>query len=253
MASSRLEILNDGGLRHDARRPYELRSLSLELSTHPNADGSSTVSQGLTTVSASVFGPREPKQRAGSVHDKASVVVEVGVAPWAGAREVRRTRGDKRLLEIAAAIRQTFEPVIMTHLYPRSEIAVHIQVISADGGILPTAINATTLALVDAGISLIDYVTSLSLGLHLTQPLLDLSAPEEADLPTLVVAALPSGKVTLAQMETRLHVDRFEEMLTLGVEGCGVLKTEMDRVVKDRTTRVVERMDKVIQGRITGD
>ena len=260
------------GLRHDARRPYELRTVSLQLSTHPSADGSSTVSQGLTVVSCCIFGPREPKQRSFQSHDRATVVVEVGVAPWAGAREVRRSRGDKwvgvkgvadgrRLLEIGAAIRQTFEPVIMTRLYPRSEIAIHIQVLSADGGgcmfsdaltigILPTSINATTLALIDAGISLVDYVTSLSLGLHLTQPLLDLSAPEESDLPTLVVAALPaSGKVTLAQMETRLHVDRFEEMLLLGVEACAVLKVEMERVVNSRTIRVVERMNAVMESR----
>ena len=83
------------GLRHDARRPYELRTLSLELGTHPASDGSATVSQGLTTVQCSVFGPKEAKQRANTSHDKAGVVVEVGVAPWAGAREVRRTRGDK--------------------------------------------------------------------------------------------------------------------------------------------------------------
>lgn len=40
----------------------------------------------------------------------------------------------RRLLEIGAAIRQTFEPVILTHLYPRSEISVQVQVLSADGG-----------------------------------------------------------------------------------------------------------------------
>jgi len=93
---------------------------------------------------------------------------------------------------------------------------------------------------------MLDYVTSLSLGLHLTQPLLDLSAPEENDLPMLVVASLPgSGKVTLAQMETRLHVDRFEEMLLLGVEGCAVIKAEMEGVVKARTKTVVERIEAV--------
>lgn len=96
---------------------------------------------------------------------------------------------------------------------------------------------------------MLDYVTSISLGLHLTQPLLDLSAPEEADLPMLVVASLPnSGKITLAQMETRLHVDRFEEMLTLGVEGCAVIKAEMEQVVKARTKTVVERMEAITGG-----
>ena len=111
--SSRLEILNDGGtlipldqfcqttesdnpgLRHDARRPYELRALSLTLSPNTQADGSATVTQGLTTVSVSVFGPREPKQRASSNHDRAVLTVEVGVAPWAGTGAQRRTRGDK--------------------------------------------------------------------------------------------------------------------------------------------------------------
>lgn len=121
-------------------------------------------------------------------------------------------------------------------------------------GILPSSINATTLALIDAGISLLDYVTSVSIGLHLTQPLLDLSAPEENDLPTLVVAALPgSGKITLAQMETRLHVDRFEEMLLLGVEACGVLKAEMDGVIKDRTGSVVERMTTAVEAQRASD
>jgi exosome complex component RRP41 len=94
---------------------------------------------------------------------------------------------------------------------------------------------------------MLDYVTSVSIGLHLTQPLLDLSAPEEQDLPTLVVAALPTnGKITLAAMETRLHVDRFEEMINLGVEACVVIKADLERVVKARTTHVVERMEAVI-------
>jgi hypothetical protein len=39
-----------------------------------------------------------------------------------------------RLQEVGASIRQTFEPVIMTHLYPRSEISIHVSVLSADGG-----------------------------------------------------------------------------------------------------------------------
>lgn len=40
----------------------------------------------------------------------------------------------RRLVEVAAAIRQTFEPVIQLQLYPRSEIAIQVQVLQADGG-----------------------------------------------------------------------------------------------------------------------
>nr|ODO01001.1 exosome complex component RRP41 [Cryptococcus depauperatus CBS 7855] len=250
MYSSRTEILNDGGLRVDVRRPYELRSTTFRLGTHPACDGSATAIQGLTHVQVSIFGPREPQNRAQVNHDRASVVVEVGIVPWVTGGGAKKTRGDKRLQEIGAAIRQTFEPVIMTQLYPRSEIAIDVQIVdSRCTGILPIAINATTLALLDAGISILDYVTSVSVGLHLKQPLLDLCQPEESDIPFVVIASLPtSGKITLAQMETRLHVDLFEKMLKLGVEACKVLKAEMDENVKRRTEQVVERMNIKVGG-----
>lgn len=83
------------GLRQDARRPYELRSTSFQLSTHSSSDGSSTATQGLTTVEVSVFGPREPRNRGLASHDRAVVSVEVGVVPWAAGAGARRTRGDK--------------------------------------------------------------------------------------------------------------------------------------------------------------
>lgn len=38
-------------------------------------------------------------------------------------------------------------------------------------------------------------------------------------------------------------MDRFEEMLELGVEGCRVLKDEMEGVVKAWTSKTVERME----------
>ena len=64
-------------------------------------------------------------------------------------------------------------------------------------GVLQAAINATTLALIDAGIALFDYVVAVSAGLHSTSILLDLTNTEESDLPHLTVAVMPrSGKVT---------------------------------------------------------
>ena len=56
------------------------------------------------------------------------------MTPWAQQGTTKRTRGDRRLQEVGAGIRQTFEPVVMGHLYPRSEILINVQVLSADGG-----------------------------------------------------------------------------------------------------------------------
>jgi len=153
----------------------------------------------------------------------------------------KRGRNDRRLTELASALQDTFQPVVQTHLYPRSQIDIYVQVLQQDGGVLAAAVNASTLALLDAGIAMTDYVVALTAGLHLSSTLLDLSSSEELDLPNLTVAVLPrSQRVTLAQLETRLHADRFEEMFKLALEACSVLHTEMDKQMKARTRALAD-------------
>ena len=41
---------------------------------------------------------------------------------------------DSRATEISLVIKQTFESVIMTHLFPNSQIDIFIQILQADGG-----------------------------------------------------------------------------------------------------------------------
>jgi exosome complex component RRP41 len=40
----------------------------------------------------------------------------------------------RRSLEVAAFIRQTFEPVVLTTQFPRSQIDIYLQVFQNDGG-----------------------------------------------------------------------------------------------------------------------
>lgn len=102
-----------------------------------------------------------------------------------------------------------------------------------------------TLALLDAGISMSDYVVSLSIGLHLqtSKTLLDLCAQEENSLPHLVAATLPrTGKITLAQLETRIHASAVEEMLGIVGKACGVLHGEMDLAMQGRVHQLADAM-----------
>lgn len=242
---SRVELLNAGGFRIDGRKQYELRSIAITLggSQDTSADGSASITQGLTTVSATVFGPREARSGSNILHDRASVNVEVSLAPWGSMERRRRNRGDRRLLEFASSIKSTFEPVIHTHLYPRSQIDIFVQVHQQDGGVLPAAINAATLALLDAGIAMQDFVSSVSCGILSTSAMLDLSNAEEMDLPHVTVAVLPRTKqVTLASLETRLHVERFEQIFTLAIEAAEVLHNEMELAVRDRTKTLIQAM-----------
>lgn len=150
----------------------------------------------------------------------------------------------RRVLEFAAAIKSTFEPVVQTSLYPRSQIDIYVHVLQQDGGLLQASINATTLALASAGIPLIDLVCAVTGGVHSTSPMLDLTTLEENDIPHLTVAVMPkSGNVTLVTMDTRLHVDRFGDIFKLACEAGKVIHGEMKKAMKGRTERLVNAME----------
>lgn len=65
---------------------------------------------------------------------------------------------------MASFVKQTFEPVVITTLYPRSQIDIYLQIIQHDGGTLQACINAATMALIDAGIAMTDYVCACTAG-----------------------------------------------------------------------------------------
>jgi exosome complex component RRP41 len=128
-----------------------------------------------------------------------------------------------RSTEISYVIRQTFESVIMTNLFPRSEISIYVQVLQADGGTRCAAINAATLALINAGIPMKDFVVACAAGcIDGTTPILDLNYLEDsAGGPDLPVALLPSSEaITMVQMDSKVPIEMFEKVVKLAVEGC---------------------------------
>jgi exosome complex component RRP41 len=130
------------------------------------------------------------------------------------------------------------------NLHPRSHIDISVQVLQSDGSLLQAAINATTLALIDAGVPVNDYVCAVTCALHDNTPLLDINSLEESDLPNVTVGILPrSSKVTLATLETQLSVDRFPEILRLTGEAAKAIHAEMILSVKARTDRLARAMD----------
>lgn len=144
---------------------------------------------------------------------------------------------------MASTIKSTFEPVIQTNLYPRSQIDILVQVLHQDGGLLQACINGTTLALANAGVPVLDFLCAVTGGVHSNSPMLDLTLLEENDIPHVTVATMPkTGKVALITMETRLHVDRFEEVFRLACEAGKVIHTEMKAAVQTKTRSLVLAM-----------
>ncbi|KAM6102714.1 LOW QUALITY PROTEIN: exosome complex component RRP41 [Theristicus caerulescens] len=235
------ELLSDEGYRADGRRPAELRKVRARMGVFAQADGSAYIEQGNTKALAVVYGPHEMRgSRSKALPDRALVNCQYSMATFSTGERRRRPHGDRQAGELALHLKQTFEAAILTHLYPRSQIDIYVQILQADGGNYCACVNAATLAVMDAGIPMRDYVCASSAGLAEDTPLADLSSPEEAaGGPRLVLALLPaSGQIALLQLSARLHQERLEAALEAAGQACRALHAVLDRVVRERLREV---------------
>ncbi|KAJ5693147.1 hypothetical protein N7462_002570 [Penicillium macrosclerotiorum] len=249
-------------LRLDGRRWNELRLLQAQISTNPASSGSAYLSMGNTAIMCSVHGPAEGRrgEASGTAGSAGAIIeVEVNVAGFASVDRKRRAGGsDRQSSRIATMLRSVFQSHIHAYLYPHSTISIHVSVLSADGSLLAAALNACTLALVDAGIPMPGLLCGCTAGMSGSastpkdprhdelDPLLDLSLPEEQELPYLTVGTttcVPVGennmdadeeemKVALLTMDSKFHSSYVETMLAVGIDGCNQIRELLEGVIK---------------------
>lgn len=163
------------------------------------------------------------------------------MATFSTGERKNRPRGDRKSQEMTIHLRQALSAAIKTELYPKSQIDIYIEVLQADGGNYCAAINAATLALVDAGICLKEYVCACTASLANGDiPLMDVSHLEEVSGgPTLTVASLPdSGKIAFMEMSQRFHLDQLSKVIDRAVMGCKDIKNILDKAVREHLTQL---------------
>eukprot|EP01130_Rhizamoeba_saxonica_P006213 TRINITY_DN246_c0_g1_i1.p1 TRINITY_DN246_c0_g1~~TRINITY_DN246_c0_g1_i1.p1 ORF type:complete len:256 (-),score=45.36 TRINITY_DN246_c0_g1_i1:82-819(-) len=237
-----MDLLSPEGLRIDGRRPTELRNIQTNMGLLQSADGSAYYEQGNTKVLAAVYGPREGAMRSKMHHDKAIINCEYSMATFSTGERKVRSKGDRRSVEISLIIRQVFESTVLVNLFPRSQIDIYVQILQADGGTRCAAINAASLALIDAGIPMKDFAVACAAGCVDGTPIVDLNYREDSSYqsPDMPIAILPkSNKITMLQMDQKLHLDTFEKVLQCAVDGCHQIYDIMVTKVKERTEELV--------------
>ncbi|KAJ2349206.1 exosome non-catalytic core subunit rrp46 [Coemansia erecta] len=130
--------------RPDKREANQIRALHCVLGQLNRVDGSAQFSAGDSSVLCGIYGPVDVKvydEKLDRAHIEVKFRPDIGVP----------TTKDKW---VESAIRSTFEREILGQLLPRTLVQINVQVRQADGSVDAAAINATTLALVDAGIPL---------------------------------------------------------------------------------------------------
>lgn len=219
------------------------------------ADGSALFSMGSTRVLATVNGPRECMQRGGALQSSAIVSVLFHAASFSSVSGDRRKskrslnvssaagRPDRRMTEWASLVEDVFSTAIPLDLFPRSQIVISIEVLDADGSVLAAAINATTLALVDAGIPITDYVLATTVAHAERACLIDTNRSEEpmlashvGSMPRMTMACFgrdARGQNLLLHLDSApsVSVDRVNAMMDAGATAIADLFAIVDQSI----------------------
>ncbi|KGK98801.1 exonuclease [Methanococcoides methylutens] len=214
------KFIDENGIRLDGRRVDEIRPMTVEMGVLSRADGSCYLEWGNNKVLAAVYGPRELHPRRLQRPGEALVRYRYNMAAFSVEDRIR-PGPSRRSTEISKVSGEAFEPVVMKQFYPSAVIDVFAEVLQADAGTRTAAINAATLALVDAGIPMKGLVAACAVGKVDGQLVIDLNKPEDnygdADLP---IAMTEDGEITLLQMDGNLTVEEINKGVEMVKAGC---------------------------------
>lgn len=183
-------------------------------------------------------GPHEPDGRSQTSNDGVYLNVEITVPPFSMTERKKRIRNDRRIQEMCICLQRLFKEAIFSNLYPRTVIDINLYVVAEDGGMLTSCINAATLGLIDAGISMRDYVSSCSTAMYGDTPLLDPCHTEESDVSFITVGVIGKNndQLSLLLLESKMPLDRLETAIALSLSGCQSIRSMMDAEVRRQGT-----------------
>ena len=166
------------------------------------------------------------------------------MTPFALPERRKHRVGDRRLAEIGLAVRRSLPQAVMSHLYPRSEVRLHLQILTSDGGDLAACVTAATLAVMDAGVAMTDFVVGCTAAVVDGRVLMDpTQADASAATAVIHLAVLPrSRRVVLCQVASRIAADELRDAVGAASDGAvgvfGVVKAAVhDHAVKRLSKR----------------
>lgn len=222
----RQELISPEGLRQDGRRPQELRSFSGDMGIlGGQVDGSALFEFGNTRVMASVVGPREALEKTSLAADSqvGFLTVKCHAAAFSSTGGERRARSDRRLQEWSRMVEAALTSSVMADAFPRSAVDIFVEILNADGSVFAAIINAVTLALIDAGIPMRDYVTAVTVAFITANgvAILDPNRMEESgSQPSLTVAVLArTGHVVMTSAEPRMPSEKVGALMKMVMSG----------------------------------
>lgn len=222
------------GKRLDGRGFEDLRKIKIKAGVIPQADGSCEFESGETKAIAAVYGPKKVLPKHLEEPTRAYLNVLYNMASFSTS-ERNRPGPSRRSKEISKVIKEALSPAIILEKYPQTKIDIFIEVINANAGTRTAAINAASVALVDAGIEMRDIVTSVAAGKVDGEVILDLFQDEdnfgEADVPLAIMPQ--SGNITLLQMDGDMTKDELKKAIKMCKKACLKIGKEQRKAIVD--------------------
>ena len=214
-------LLDENGIRSDGRKVNETRKVTIKAGVLKNAGGSAYIEFGGNKILAGVFGPRDVHPKHMSNPDTGILRVRYHMEPFS-VTERKKPAPSRREIEISKVIKEALEPAVMLEQFPRTAVDVFLEVLQADGGTRCAALDAASVALVDAGIPMRDLVCACAAGKAADTLILDVNNEEDqagqADMP---IGYMPNlGQITLLQLDGVLTPDEFKKCVEIGIDGC---------------------------------
>lgn len=215
------QLMNENGIRCDGRSIDQIRNVSIKVGVLKNADGSAYIEFGKNKILAGVFGPRDVHPKHMADQDSGILRCRYHMSPFS-VTERKNPAPSRREIEISKVIKEALQPAVILKDFPRTVVDVFIEVLQADGGSRCAALDAASVALVDAGIPMRDIVSACAAGKVADKIVLDVNDEEDkegqADMP---VAYMPNlGKITLMQLDGILTPDEYKKCLETAIGGC---------------------------------
>lgn len=222
--------------RSDGRKINELRPIEAEVGVVKRAVGSARFKMGNTEAIAAVYGPKDiPRFKQDA--ETGVLICNYNMMAFSGNERVRPGPG-RRSKEISMVTEKALLPVLDLKKFPATAIEVYVEITQADAGTRCAGINAASLALADAGMSMKDLVTAVAVGRIENKIVVDVNKEEEdyeggmADI--AIAFSLRENKVTLLQLDGEVKKEQLKEALETAKEACEKLKEIQVKALKEK-------------------
>ncbi|RCH88416.1 hypothetical protein CU097_009065 [Rhizopus azygosporus] len=203
--------------RLDKRGLEDIRPIFLKPGLITQANGSAYIEVGNTKVACAVYGPRQLKKA--SFSQNGIINCDFKFSPFSNIKRRSAVR-DPEAKEYSQVLIQALSPAVRLELLPKSALDIYINVLESDGtsSCLAAAIIASSVALADAGIEMLDLVTACSTVFVDDHILMDGTEEEESQKDgSLVLSYMPS----LNEVTYMLQVGQSDSIVTSkAVENC---------------------------------